>query len=259
MDLDRAGRAVRFLHRASRTGCEHVTIHLPPLFRCPALGRPGFETRWQRRPSVPIALPVVVEELAASAEQKDEFPSPAARILVIDDEDVRGTVAASLDVLGYRVREAGDGAAGLAAIQTDTPDLVVVDVAMRGMSGAEVAAAIRARHPALPIVFASGYSDTAAIEAAVGPNAHLLRKPFRIDELQVAVARAFRGPRFGRTVARDLNRSTPARRGCSAPELTPSETRRKGAAARRWSRLPVTLASFPIQAVPDVPGVGLPP
>jgi CheY-like chemotaxis protein len=64
----------------------------------------------------------------------------------------------------------------------------VLDFAMPGMNGAEVAAAARQRYPDLPIVFASGYSDTAAIEAAVGSDAILLRKPFRIDELQTVVA-----------------------------------------------------------------------
>jgi len=159
-------------------------------------GTVRIETRPGAGTTVRVFLPktdVGVEALVAAAEPKDAPAASAARVLVIDDdEDVRRTVAASLDALGYRVAEAADGAAGLAAVDAGPPDLVVVDFAMPDMNGAEVAAAIRERHPSLPIVFASGYSNTAAIEAAVGRDAPVLRKPFRIDELQDAVARSLR-------------------------------------------------------------------
>jgi hypothetical protein len=42
-------------------------------------------------------------------------------------------------------------------------------------------------------LFASGYADTAAIESWAGPNALVMRKPFRIDELEAAVALALKG------------------------------------------------------------------
>jgi CheY-like chemotaxis protein len=70
------------------------------------------------------------------------------------------------------------------------PDVVVVDFAMPGLNGAEVAKKARERWPDLPVVLASGYADTAAIEQAIGKDAKLLRKPFRIDELLAAVADA---------------------------------------------------------------------
>ena len=88
-----------------------------------------------------------------------------------------------MDTLGYRVREAHDGPSGLAVLVEYQPDLVVLDFAMPGMNGADLANAARRRYPQLPIVFASGYSDPAA-EAAVGKEAIVLRKPFRIDKLQ---------------------------------------------------------------------------
>jgi len=55
------------------------------------------------------------------------------------------------------------------------------------MNGAQVAASLRERHPDLPLIFVSGYWDTMAIEAAVGGEVALLRKPFTIDELQSVV------------------------------------------------------------------------
>jgi PAS domain S-box-containing protein len=113
----------------------------------------------------------------------------SAKVLVVDDDpDVRFLLTASLESLGYQVREVHDGPSALAALAQSKPDLVVLDFAMPGMNGAEVATAARQIYPNLPIIFASGYSDTAAIEAAVGTDAILMRKPFRIDELQAVVA-----------------------------------------------------------------------
>jgi PAS domain S-box-containing protein len=115
----------------------------------------------------------------------------AGRILVVDDDsDVRRMLVAALESLGYEVRQAGDGPAGLAAIEEDAPDLMMVDFAMPGMNGAEVATAARARNPDLPIVFVSGYADTAAIEAVAGPEAPMLRKPFRLGDLHAVVSGA---------------------------------------------------------------------
>jgi CheY-like chemotaxis protein len=70
---------------------------------------------------------------------------------------------------------------------------MVVDFAMPGLNGAEVAKQARTKWPGLPVVLASGYADTAAIEQAIGKDAKVLRKPFRIDELLDAVGVAAKG------------------------------------------------------------------
>jgi PAS domain S-box-containing protein len=116
---------------------------------------------------------------------------PTATILVIeDDPDVRSTLLACLETIGYRVIEAEDGPSGLNKLRENAPDLIMVDFAMPGMNGAEVAKAVRAMRPGLPIVFASGYSETAAIEEAAGRDALVLRKPFGLDDLRTVVAEA---------------------------------------------------------------------
>jgi CheY-like chemotaxis protein len=108
-------------------------------------------------------------------------------VLVIDDDpDVRGLVTGFLSDLGYDVLEAEHGEAGLAILARLTPHLLIVDYAMPGMNGAEIARATRERVPELPILFLSGYADTAALESAVG-KAPILRKPFRPSELAAAV------------------------------------------------------------------------
>ncbi len=156
-----------------------------------------IESAVGRGTTVRILLPrtdaPAARTIAAAAEAGIAAPARHSVLLVDDDPDVRRMLADALESLGYRVTQAEDGEAGLARLDAARPDLVIVDFAMPGMSGAEVAAAIRARRPELPIVFASGYSDTAAIERALGPNAPLLRKPFRLDELQAALRTALLG------------------------------------------------------------------
>ena len=108
-------------------------------------------------------------------------------MLVIDDDpDVRGFIVDSLEEQGYRVREASDGREGLAAIERETPDLVVLDFIMPGLSGADVARQIRAKRPDQPILFVSGYSETEAVKRTA-PDAPLLAKPFRAEALHKAV------------------------------------------------------------------------
>jgi len=133
------------------------------------------------------------DEEAVEASAGTEEPVGAAlpmaplSILVIDDDpDVRGFIANSLEEQGYRVREASDGREGLAAIERETPDLVVLDFIMPGLSGAEVAKKIRAKRPEQPILFVSGYSETEAVKRTA-PGAPLLAKPFRADALHKAV------------------------------------------------------------------------
>ncbi len=139
--------------------------------------------------TVRILLPEADAALAgpaAEADQPAEAPRPhrAAEILVVDDDDeVRTFVAGALEALGYRVRAAADGDTGLALLGEALPDLLLLDYAMPGMSGAEVATLARERFPGLPIVFVTGYAETAALEAALGPGTPVLHKPFGIDAL----------------------------------------------------------------------------
>ena len=109
--------------------------------------------------------------------------------MVDDDPEVRAFIAASLTDYGYRVREAEDGLAGLAAFETERPDLVILDYAMPGLSGGEVAARILTLAPGQPILFVSGYSESAAIKRAA-PQAALLAKPFKPKALDAAVRTA---------------------------------------------------------------------
>ncbi len=113
--------------------------------------------------------------------------APATVLVVDDDPDVRRVLAETLEMLGYRALLAADGEAGLRLLDADRPDLLLVDFAMPGMNGAEVAQAAHARYPTLPIAFATGYADTTLLEAARA-DAPVLRKPFTMAELETMLA-----------------------------------------------------------------------
>ncbi|GLK90283.1 response regulator [Pseudomonas turukhanskensis] len=106
------------------------------------------------------------------------------RVMLIDDDhDVRRVVSDMLEVLGHQVREAESGLAGLKLIDVQLPDIVLLDFAMPHLNGAEVAKLLKEKHPDLPLIFISGFSDSAQLQAAVGSGATVLRKPFTIDRL----------------------------------------------------------------------------
>jgi CheY-like chemotaxis protein len=116
-------------------------------------------------------------------------PAPISVLVIDDDPDVRGFIAATLEEQGYRVRQASDGAEGLAQLSRARVDLVVLDFIMPGMSGAEVASRILADLPNQAILFVSGYSETDAVKRTA-PDAPLLAKPFRAEALDKAVRSA---------------------------------------------------------------------
>ncbi len=124
------------------------------------------------------------------AESEDHLHLQSGHVLVIDDDaDVRRFVVECLETLGFSVTEAEHGRAGLDRLERDRPDLMIVDFAMPGMNGAEVAAAAREQRADLPIILATGYADTGAVECAFSKDA-ILRKPFQIKDLSRAVRHA---------------------------------------------------------------------
>ncbi|MGA9582125.1 MAG: PAS domain-containing protein [Allosphingosinicella sp.] len=144
--------------------------------------------------SVHILLPAAgAPEEAGAEEARRSSPSPrgaaaGASILVIDDDsDVRAFLAESLEGLGCTVAAAASGPEGLNALDGWRPDLALIDYAMPGMNGAQAARAARELHPGLPIVFVTGYAESEQLEAALGCDVPVLRKPFTLAQLASAV------------------------------------------------------------------------
>jgi signal transduction histidine kinase len=146
-----------------------------------------IESRVGEGTSIHIYLPrtkAKAEERSPSAPaiaaHKD---APDARILLVDDDHaVREVTSTTLRDLGYSVVEAGSGGAALDILAREpTIDLLIIDFAMPGMSGAEVARQARAKRPTLPILFITGFADRAALAGI--SETHIVGKPFVNDEL----------------------------------------------------------------------------
>lgn len=116
------------------------------------------------------------------------FSPPLLHVLLVDDDEgLREILSAGLSDAGHQVSAAADGRSALALLDIECPQVAILDFAMPGMSGAELAQRIVARCPDLPIIFISGFADTAAIINAVGSDAVILQKPFDMQDLLQAL------------------------------------------------------------------------
>jgi CheY-like chemotaxis protein len=142
--------------------------------------------------SVKIYLPRATEGVSATPSPPPAAPllkGGAVILLVDDDSAVREVTAGILHDLGYGVIEAGSGGAALEILDTRTAiDLMLLDFAMPGMNGAEVAKEAKGRRPDLPILFATGFADAAAL--LVAPEAEIIHKPFVEEELAAKLGAA---------------------------------------------------------------------
>jgi two-component system, cell cycle sensor histidine kinase and response regulator CckA len=118
-------------------------------------------------------------------------------LLVVDDEPiVRAYSARMLTAEGFAVTEAEDGAQALRVVEDrGVPfDLVIADVLMPRMTGAELAEALLSRHPAQPILLMSGYPPADLLARNIQtPRLPLLQKPFTPEALVEAVQAVLRG------------------------------------------------------------------
>ncbi len=107
-------------------------------------------------------------------------------LLVEDNPDVASASTELLKQLGYAVRWAPDAVSALKELECDGIDFVFSDIVMPGpMDGIDLAQAIRQKHPALPILLVTGYSETAQSGKTDLP---ILHKPYQIHELSRALA-----------------------------------------------------------------------
>lgn len=117
-----------------------------------------------------------------TVETADEPIRGTGNILVVEDEpSVRKLICDILSSSGYRISSAENGKNALELLEKSevVPDLIVTDVTMPKMNGLEMAKRILLSHPALPILFVSGYSEPPAM--SYGGEAFIqnwLQKPF---------------------------------------------------------------------------------
>lgn len=147
---------------------------------------------------IELLLPEGQQQVELQAESTAEMHvqrGHAERILLVDDTDsVRMMVREMLVEVGYQVVEATNSQQALLELHsTRAVDLLLSDVGLPGMNGRDLADAARALRPALPVLFITGYTESAAVRNEfLGEGMSLLPKPFSVHELLHSVGTMFR-------------------------------------------------------------------
>ncbi|MBG0560191.1 response regulator [Actinoplanes sp. NEAU-A11] len=144
--------------------------------------------------TVHIYLPAAEEQRAGG--ERREKNAVIGRVLIVEDQpDVAQLVQRLIAPAGYEITVATDALMAVTQVATGTrPDLLITDVVMPTMTGPELAGALRAHQPDLPVLYMSGYTA-----ASLGPQLHLddnsmlLEKPFTRSTLLGAI-RSLCGP-----------------------------------------------------------------
>ena len=156
-----------------------------------------IETELGRGTTVTVDLPAVDEAVAADPAPAPVRASGTETILLVEDEEgVRSLMARTLREQGFQVLMAASGtdALDLATRHPRPPDLLVTDVVMPGMTGRELADALRRLYPTLKVLFVSGYTDDALLKRGVmEAREALLAKPFLPRELAARVRQILDG------------------------------------------------------------------
>ena len=136
-----------------------------------------------------IYLPSAAHKLRTDPENRTEALPPRREnveiLLVEDDAIMRQMTRRMLEGHGYRVLEAQDGKSALDVIGTNhaTIDMVLTDVVMKGMNGPELVLRLIESHPAMKVVYMSGYTGELVANQGVDGGIRLLEKPFTRAEL----------------------------------------------------------------------------
>jgi CheY-like chemotaxis protein len=161
-------------------------------------GRFSLKSELGRGTTAEMLLPVAacISQVPVAAEPNESPAPPVAStgaggltVLVVDDDGLvlRGT-AAMVEDMGHSAVEAGSGPEALAILRSgQSIDVVVTDHAMPGMTGAQLAATLRLKFPALPVILASGYAELPPeVDDLIVARLH---KPFLEQDLAKALSR----------------------------------------------------------------------
>jgi len=141
--------------------------------------------------TVELYLPRAKADEMAPSISPPPLPAAASQgtetILIVEDEhSIRTTLAYALRSVGYTVLDAEDGPTAVGLLRrTQHIDLLLTDITLpNGMNGVMLAKEAMARHPAIKVIFSSGYTSNVLIrDYQMVKEAHLLTKPVRMREL----------------------------------------------------------------------------
>jgi two-component system, cell cycle sensor histidine kinase and response regulator CckA len=147
-----------------------------------------------------VYLPRVDQTAEASTESVQRSSIPRGRetlLLVEDSEALRQVTCETLEQYGYTVLPASEGEQALviAREQKGAIDLLLTDVVMPKLGGADLARQLLALRPGIRVLYMSGYTDgTISHHGVLGAGTMLLTKPFTLDQLARAVREALDRP-----------------------------------------------------------------
>jgi two-component system cell cycle sensor histidine kinase/response regulator CckA len=156
-------------------------------------GRIEVESEMGRGTTFRIHLPATVEQQEARTPKMSSRPpaagGPETVLLVEDDYALRAALVRKLRSGGYQVLAAESGVHALVEMEgyLGQIGLLVTDVVLPGMSGADLARALRSRMPDLRVLFMSGYTDTSAHRDVPVGGPGFLQKPFALETFASAV------------------------------------------------------------------------
>lgn len=181
-----------FSTRASRSG---PSLGLPVVHSIvmECAGAIGFECPETGGTQFHVLLPVQVKTSPLERPSTPDTPTKGLTILVVEDDvSVRTIICNLLQAQGYRVLLASSGNEALQKASTEGYgiDLLLTDVVMPGMSGRELAEALRNHWPDMRILFMSGYTDDAVLRTGIIQHDDFVGKPFTIDALCAKVREA---------------------------------------------------------------------
>ena len=145
--------------------------------------------------------------------KSDRRTTPLRDVLIVEDEaDIRSLVAGILQDEGHETREAATSEEALAAVRAREPNLVIMDVWLKGssMDGIELLDVIKQSHPDLPVIIISGHGTVETAVSAIRKGAYdYIVKPFKADKLIVTATRALEAARL-RQENRELKGRAPS-------------------------------------------------
>jgi CheY-like chemotaxis protein len=151
-------------------------------------GHLDLDTEVGRGSTFTIYLPVVRQPMA-DAPVPQELRGGTESILVVDDDHLQREVATELlQSLGYHAEAVASGDEALAHLASNSPDLLILDMIMPGMDGAETFRRVHEIRPCQRAIIVSGYSESDRVTEAMrlGAGAYL-RKPMTLEKLGFAV------------------------------------------------------------------------
>jgi CheY-like chemotaxis protein len=135
---------------------------------------------------LPVAADGIESVTAPPSQTAQAVASPATILLVDDDALIAASTTAMLEDLGHRVFEVHSAKEALAVLREGlSPDLVITDYAMPGMTGADLALILRRQYPELSILLATGYAELKGSDAFELPR---IAKPYTQQQLSLQIA-----------------------------------------------------------------------